>query len=74
MWVIIEPDPKQGPPPEDHWYAEARVFYSLDRSGVVHRVVRGKKDLEFYTREEAADYSERLARRFLQKVLGSEFE
>ena len=72
MWVIIEPDPKQGPPPEDHWYAEAKVFYSLDRSGVVHRVVRSEKDLEFDTKKEAADYSERLARRFLQKVLGRE--
>ena len=42
---------------------------ALDPSEVVQRVVRGKKDLEFSTREEAADYSERLGRRFLQKVL-----
>lgn len=69
MWVIIEADPKQGPPPTNQWYPEARVFYALDPSEVVQRVVRAKKDLEFSTREEAADYSERLGRRFLQKVL-----
>ena len=72
MWVIIEPDPKQGPPPANQWYPEVRVFYALDPSDVVHRVVRGKKDLEFGTKAEAAVYSERLGRRFLQKVLSGD--
>jgi hypothetical protein len=48
-----QPDPQQAPEPDNRWYAEAKLSYSIDGRELRHTRVR--TELLFETREEAAE-------------------